>query len=121
MTTLATRLSRLIRRAIIGLALVAWFLPFPANSQDADLDQLRAQGTLAERFDGYVMAREGGDGTTRAVVDRVNGERRAIYEQRAAEQGVSAIEVGKVYAAQIFKKAPTGTWFLNADGSWVQR
>jgi hypothetical protein len=121
MTTLATRLSRLTRRAIIGLALAALFLPFAASAQDADLDQLRAQGIVAERFDGYVMVREGGDGATRATVDRVNGERRAIYDQRAAEEGVSSAEVGKVYAAQIFKKAPAGTWFLNADGSWIQR
>ncbi|MEX1108636.1 MAG: YdbL family protein [Dongiaceae bacterium] len=121
MTKLASRLFVMSRRSIVGMALVGLLLPFAAFAQDADLDRLRAEGILAERFDGYVMERQGGDGATRATVDRVNGERRSIYEQRAAEQGVSANEVGQVYAAQIFKKAPAGTYFLNADGSWVQR
>jgi uncharacterized protein len=121
MTMLASRLHALTRRSIIGIALLALLLPFAALAQDTDLDMLRAQGIVAERFDGYVMVREGGDSATHALVDRVNGERRTIYNQRAAEQGVTADDVGRVYSAQIFKKSPTGTWFLNADGSWVQR
>ena len=55
------------------------------------------------------------------VADRVNAERSTIYQQRAAEQGVTPEEVGRVYAGQIINKAPAGTWFQNEDGSWIQR
>jgi uncharacterized protein YdbL (DUF1318 family) len=111
------------RFALIGLVallLSAVGAIAPAKADDAQLNSLRAQGVIAERFDGYVMVKNNAGGA-QAVVDRVNAERRAIYEARAKEQGVTAAEVGQVYAGQIIQKAPKGTWFLAADGSWTQR
>lgn len=92
----------------------------PARADDKQLNDMRAQGVIAERFDGYVMIKNSAGGA-QAVVDRVNGERRAIYEARAKAQGVTPTEVGQVYAGQIIQKAPKGTWFLAADGSWTQK
>jgi uncharacterized protein YdbL (DUF1318 family) len=106
-------------RSFLVFALAFVFVPTLAAAQ-ADLDYLRATGAIAERFDGYVMVREESAEAT-ALVARVNAERKAIYQQRAVEQGVGVEEVGKVYAAQIIKKAPVGTWFLNEDGSWIRR
>ena len=50
-----------------------------------------------------------------------NAERRALYEKRAAEQGVDAAAVGKVYAKQIYAKLASGAWFKQPDGTWVQK
>jgi uncharacterized protein YdbL (DUF1318 family) len=111
------------RFALIGLVallLSAAGAIAPVKADDAQLNNLRAQGVVAERFDGYVMVKNNASGA-QAVVDRVNAERRAIYEARAKEQGVTAAEVGQVYAGQIIQKAPKGTWFLAADGSWTQK
>ena len=116
MTRLFTAL--LSRRGIIaaGLAL----LLIPAIAQAQDLNTLRASGALAERYDGFVVVCEASP-DAQAVADRANAERRALYQRRATEQGVTADEVGRVYAAEIIKKAPAGTWFLNEDGSWIRR
>jgi len=111
------------RSALIALAalfLSATGATAPARADDAQLNSFRAQGVIAERFDGYVMIKNNAGGA-QAVVDRVNAERRSIYEARAKEQGVTAADVGQVYAGQIIQQAPKGTWFLAADGSWTQK
>jgi uncharacterized protein YdbL (DUF1318 family) len=108
---------------LLALVLSAFAATMPTHAaDDAQLNSLRAQGVIAERFDGYVMVKDNSTGATaQSVVDRVNAERRAIYEARAKAQGVTASEVGQVYAGQIIQKAPKGTWFLAADGSWTQK
>ncbi|NVK19521.1 MAG: YdbL family protein [Methylocystaceae bacterium] len=82
------------------------------------LDALRANGQIGEAFDGYARAR---DGSVQGTVQQINAKRREIYQQRAAQQGVSVDQVSKVYAKQILSKAPAGTWFLQPNGSWVQK
>jgi hypothetical protein len=88
----------------------------PALAQD--LDSLRASGAVGERFDGYAEAR---DGSLSGYVQQVNAQRKQIYQQRAAEQGVSADQVGRVYAKEIMAKAPKGTYFLSESNQWVQK
>jgi uncharacterized protein YdbL (DUF1318 family) len=119
MKTLYLNIATITRRAFLVLALALVAIPGAAFAQE-DLDQLRADGVLAESYTGFVVVRENANGA-QAVADRVNAERRTIYQQRAAEQGVTPEEIGRVYAGQIINKAPAGTWFQNEDGSWVQR
>jgi len=106
------------------LALVsAAALPGAASlAQDRPLDAPRAAGLVAERYDGYAVVRESGaPADVQALVDQVNAERRALYQERAAVEGAPVEEVGKVYARQIMTAAPAGTWFLGEDGNWVQK
>jgi len=97
---------------LLGLA----SLSTPAWSQS--LNDLRASGKVGEGYDGFARAR---DGAVAAMVDSVNAKRRAIYEQRAKEQGTSVDQVGKVYAGQIISQSPAGTWVLSASGTWQQK
>jgi uncharacterized protein YdbL (DUF1318 family) len=119
MNTIYSNIATVTRRAFFALALALIALPSAALAQQ-DLDQMRTDGVLAESYTGFVVIRNNAAGA-QAVADRVNAERRTIYQQRAAEQGVSPEEVGRVYAGQIINKAPAGTWFQNEDGSWIQR
>lgn len=93
-----------------------------AAAQGNILDGPRASGAVAERYDGLAMVRDpaaGGD--VQSLVDQVNAQRRQVYTQRATQQGVSADQVGRLYAAQIFAGAPAGTWFLQEDGQWIRK
>jgi len=119
MKTRHSTIVTITRRAFIALAFALVALPYAAAAQE-DLDQLRADGVLAESYTGFVVIKENASGA-QAVADRVNAERRTIYQQRAAEQGVTPEEIGRIYAGQIINKAPAGTWFQNEDGSWIQR
>jgi len=87
----------------------------------ADLDTLRARGVIAERYDGYVEVRKGGDGEAKKLVEEVNAKRRALYRKRADNQGVPVEQVGRVYAKQLLDRLPGGTWFRKPDGSYVQK
>jgi len=94
---------------ILGLAV-------PAQAQS--LNDLKASGKVGEAFDGYTRAR---DGSVQGTVNSVNAKRQAIYSKRAGEQGISAAQVGRVYASQIIAKAPRGTWILTESGNWQQK
>ena len=85
------------------------------------LDSLRASGAIGERYDGFVTVRDANAAGAKSVADEVNAKRRTLYEQRAASEGVSPEDVGRVYAAQIMQQAPKGTWFLDANGNWQQK
>lgn len=92
----------------------------PAAAQS--LDKLRSSGVVGERYDGLAVVRDAGASSqVRATVADVNAKRRRIYAKRAAEQGVPAAQVGRVYAQEIFRKAPKGTWFLGEDGRWTKK
>ena len=88
----------------------------PALAQS--LDQLRASGAVGERFDGYAQALQS---SAAGTVDQVNAKRRQIYAERAASEGVSPDQIGRVYAQQIFSKAPPGTRFLQDNGAWITK
>ena len=88
----------------------------PALAQS--LDQLRASGAVGERFDGYAQALQS---SAAGTVDQVNAKRRKIYADRAASEGASTDQIGRVFARQIFAKAPPGTKFLQDNGAWITK
>lgn len=112
---MVTRFARSLA-AVAAMFIVLALAAPPAGAQS--LDALRASGAVGERFDGYAVAR---DASAAAVVESVNAQRRQIYQQRAAATGAPPEEVGKVYAQEIFAKAPPGTWFQQPNGQWVQK
>jgi uncharacterized protein YdbL (DUF1318 family) len=106
-------------RGLAGLAGAAVLLAAaPVLAQS--LKDLRAQGIVGEGYDGFARVRTPASGA-QAAVDQANARRREIYAKRAAEQKVSPADVGRVYARQIFDKAPPGTWFLQENGQWVRK
>lgn len=94
----------------------------PAFSQGRPLDAPRAGGIVSERFDGYAVVRDpNASADVKALVAKVNDQRRKLYEQRAAEQGTSVDSVGKIYATQIIGSAPPGTWSVRQDGTEARK
>ena len=111
------------RRSFLAMAAVipaAFALPGPAVA--SSLDQYRAQGVIAERYDGFVEIRvENPPAEAAQIVRRINAERRQVYEKRAAQQGVDTDAVGRVYAKQILENAPAGTYFKQPSGSYIRK
>jgi uncharacterized protein len=116
-----SRFSRLSRRGLLALAVI---LPLSevVFAQGRTLDAPRSAGTVGERYDGYAMVRDVANAARLGpLVDQVNAERRKLYAQRAAADGVPVDQVGRVYAGEIFKSAPAGTWFLQESGQWAKK
>lgn len=114
------------RGFLLGMALamlVASNLFLAAGPVEANgvLDKARAAGAVGERFDGYAVVRDANaPADLRQLVADVNAKRKQVYEARAASEGVPIAQVGRVYALEISKSAPRGTWFQLESGSWVQ-
>ena len=100
---------------INSILLLGLLYAFPAWSDN--LEQLRASGMIGENASGFVVAR---DPSIQGEVEAINAKRKAIYQEKATAQGVSPEQVGKVYASEIFKKVPTGTW-IQLNGQWVKK
>lgn len=112
-----------LRHVLAGLfVMIAMIMTLPNAAEANDLDQFRAQGVIAERYDGFVELRTGdAPAAARALVDEVNAQRRQLYQERAAAEDAPVDEVGKVYAERIVQRAPVGTYFRQPDGSYIQR
>jgi len=87
-----------MRIALFILALLAGIgaMTGPAAAQTAEA--LRQAGQACELPDGYLRALVP---AVQAAVDMINNNRRQVYQQRAAAQGVDVAAVGAVYAAEI--------------------
>lgn len=115
-----SRFSSLTRRLVLALPLL--LVATLALAQSRVLDAPRAAGAVGERFDGYAVVRDAGQaGTLTPLVNQVNAERRKVYTDRATAEKVSVDQIGRIYAAEIFKSAPAGTWFLQESGQWVRK
>ncbi|MEE8189262.1 MAG: YdbL family protein [Kiloniellales bacterium] len=112
----------MLRRYRFPIAALAAFLlvmtAVPPLVQAQSLDDLRASGAVGERFDGFAQALKS---SAAGVVKKVNAKRQKIYSDRAAKEGTSVEQVGRVYAKQIFRKAPPGTKLLQENGKWVTK
>ena len=102
----------------IMMTIVVFLLAGGITAWAGSLQDLRASGALGESASGYVVAR---DSSATAEVASINKKRKAVYKKKAAAQDVSIEKVGKVYAKQIFKKVPAGTWIQNQQGQWRQK
>jgi len=116
-----TRIFRGLRGWLPILAVLA-VVAAPQLARADQLDSLRAAGVLAEANNGYVVVRDkGAPASAKALADKVNSQRRAIYQKRAGEEGVPVDQVGRLYLTLILKKAPPGTWYQDASGQWHQK
>ena len=109
------RLSAFLSALIVTISLTSGFSGL-ANAQS--LQDLRASGAVGEGFDGYAVARDPG---AKIIVDEVNTKRRQIYKERAAAQGVSIDQVGRIFAQELFNRLPSGTWSQKENGSWARK
>ena len=107
----------LLRLTFLAVAILALGLSGPPALAQS-LDQLRASGAVGERFDGYAQALQS---SAAGTVDQVNAKRSQIYADRAASEGVSPDQIGRVYAKQILAKAPSGTKILQENGAWTTK
>ncbi|MCD6073833.1 MAG: hypothetical protein K0Q70_716 [Rhodospirillales bacterium] len=114
------RRNRFFSIFVAGLLLLTGTAAALAQSQI--LDGPRRAGTIGERFDGYAVVRSQAESVTLApLVGSVNAERRKVYSERAHAENVPVDQIGRVYAAEIFRNAPAGTWFLRDDGQWTRK
>lgn len=110
------------RRTLFAFSLGGLMTVFALPALAGSLDRYRAQGIIAERYDGLVEIRVSDPpADAHGIVDKVNAKRREIYRERAESQNVAPEAVSKLYAKQIWKDAPSGTYLKTPDGDYVRK
>ncbi|MDE2388791.1 MAG: YdbL family protein [Betaproteobacteria bacterium] len=111
--------SMIVKKSLLGISRALWLaLTLAATPVWADsLENLRASGAIGESYNGYVVAREPG---AQEEAEEINAKRRAIYQEKAAAQGIDIDQVAKVYAAEIIRTVPPGTW-IQTNGQWKKK
>ena len=84
--------------------------------------ELRASGQAGEQADGYmgVVGNAGAD--VRALVAKINLQRRAYYTELAARRGAKIEEVAAMTACELFRtKVGENEYYRLPDGVWRRR
>jgi uncharacterized protein YdbL (DUF1318 family) len=85
------------------------------------LAQLKAQGAVGEVYTGYVGAVKGASGDVQSLIEKVNENRKVIYQAIAAEHGISAAKAGELAGVRNFREAEKGEYLKGRDGKWRQK
>ncbi len=113
------RISTMTTRPVWGMIniILLALLLCGTSAWAGTLENLRASGAIGESYNGYAVARESG---AQAEADAINAKRKTIYQEKATAQGIGIDQVGKVYAEEIFKNVPAGTW-IQLNGNWTKK
>ena len=110
-----------LRRLMVAFAMLL-AVNGTAWAEARALDAPRAAGTVGERYDGYAELRDQSQAATLGpLVAEANAARRKVYLDQAAQNKMTADQVGRIFAPQILQGAPAGTWFHQESGAWVQK
>ena len=112
-------MSRL-RIAVLAMALALWAgLAPPAMA--IGLQAARAQGLVGETRSGFVAPVKPPSGAVRALVNKVNAQRRAQYKKIASRNGVGVEAVGRLTAQKVINGLPRGSYYQSSNGRWVRK
>lgn len=114
-----------VTAAIASLALGVAAASAQTPAQKALVDAAKTQGVVGEQSDGYLGFRTPStDSALREAVTDTNQGRRGVYQQSAAAAGDGAtaeIAGERMFQTQLFARIPSGQWYRNAEGQWIQR
>lgn len=86
------------------------------------LQEAKEQGLVGEQRDGFVgfvVATVPAD--LQALVQQVNAERRARYEEIARENGITLTQVAAVAYERAVQATQSGHYIQNAAGQWIRK
>jgi uncharacterized protein YdbL (DUF1318 family) len=113
---LARRLSACATALVVALGVMTG-----AAFADA-LSDARQAGYVGERPDGYVaLVDPGAPASVRALVDEINAQRRAAYQNISNQTGVPVDQVGIRAAQRLYSELPPGTPVLLQNGQWARK
>ncbi len=123
MTRTRRRMLSMIGRCGV-VALLAWAMPalVPTAADAAELDAAKRAGLVGERPDGFVgLVRGDAPADVRSLVNTINAERRAGYEDVARRTGAPVREVGILAGRRLIAAAPPGTYVMTESGQWIRK
>ena len=107
--------------ALLAL-LLAFATPLTAGAGADALDDAKAAGQVGERSDGSLgVVNPSAPTPVHELVARINRGRAKHYAAIAEKTGTSAAKVAALAGQKLIARTPTGQYYMDASGSWVQR
>ncbi len=110
----------------LGCCLVVMILAFGTGlTQPAfagALEDAKASGYLGERPDGYLgLVKPGAPASAGGLMNDINAKRRGRYGEIAKKNNTSLQAVEAIVGNKLIKKAPPGTYVMDASGTWIRK
>ncbi len=95
----------------------------PAVAAPAAIDAAKARCIVGEQTDGYlgVIDNAKADEALRREVRSVNQQRKAVYADLAARNGVTIEQAAQVTAERLLNGAPSGHCIQTPEGGWMKK
>ena len=110
--------------AVVALGVAAGAAFGQTSEQKALIDQAKAQGVVGEQADGYLGFRTASTGAplTQAVTVTNEARLRNVYEPGARAAGTTPeVAAARMFESQLLARIPSGQWYRNSQGQWIQR
>lgn len=114
------RISAFLILAAVALAPAVTVAPSPAWAQAMSLDQAKSKGLVGEKLDGYLGVVSNAAGVQQ-LVDQVNLQRKQLYKDIAAKNGIPVSAVEQLAAKKAIEKAASGEVVQSPGGGWVKK
>lgn len=86
------------------------------------LQEAKNDGLVGEQVNGYVgLVVESAPAEVVALVRDVNNQRSELYQQIAAQNGISVEQVAALAYEKAVEATPAGQFLQNATGAWVKK
>ncbi|NNC47055.1 MAG: YdbL family protein [Sphingomonas sp.] len=103
------------------ISLVALMLAAQAPSASERVTIALADGSVGERYDGYLDFVIDPDLSTRRAVGNVNARRRSLYTELGQRRNIAPERVGIYTACRLMARMPENGWYQLANRAWQQR
>lgn len=105
----------------LALLVSVALLPF-ASASALELKDAKARGLVGETLGGYLEAvKPNPGGKVVALVNDINGKRRAKYQQIAKKNGTNLAAVEELAGKKAVGKTDPGNFVKRADGQWKRK
>lgn len=114
---------RLVKKAgrALGFGLLLMLLGV-SSAFAATLDEAKAAGQIGEKQDGYIgLVQASVPADVMALVENVNAQRRARYEEIAKENGIAVQDVAKLAFTRALENTRPGNFVEASPGQWVKK
>jgi len=119
--TAMKRMTRRLALSTIALTAALAFVPVTAPRAQS-LDAAKTAGLVGERADGYVgIVDPSAPGGIVAMVQNINGKRRAKYQGIATKNGTSLRAVEAIVGKKLVRRARPGEFIMDSAGRWRRK
>lgn len=106
----------------LRLLLLVALLACPLSAWCMELDDAKQQGLVGEQADGYLgIVTPNPSAAVTALVDEVNGKRRAEYQRIATQNDITMADVEALAGRKTIEKTPPGYYIKPPGSAWRKK